>query len=253
MPQKPSACRECRHILTTGRKCHSPALTGKPFCHHHSRQRNIAGCNQRSTNSVELPPLEDHASIRIAIDQVVFALTHGRIEDKLAGRLLYAIQLAQNSINRTEEIDPAEMVTDYVDGRFGDIAAPAEPGNETGSESSTADDFALLAAHAKTHPGHGDTCWEPTNADYPISTVIQSEFTPGERVEGPVVASQASNLADKPSAEANPAPPKPGPQKSGPWDNPLLDHIVHQLQSGMSEREVAAQLARDLRSGNAPA
>jgi hypothetical protein len=271
MPKQRSAYKECRHILTTGRKCHNPALTGKPFCHHHSRQRNITGRNQRSTNSVELPPLEDHASILMAINQVVFALTHGRIEDKLAGRLLYAIQLAQNSINRIEEIDPAEMVTDYVDGRFGDIAAPAEPnaylnsgsGNETGSEPSTGDDFAPLSAHAKTHSGHGDTCWEPTNADYPDhpedelappeDQALQDPSCHPERSEGSAVAFHASGSADKPSTQPNPAPPKPDPAKAGPWDHPLLDHIVHQLQSGLSEREVAAQLARDLRSGAVPA
>lgn len=224
MPKQPSAYPECRHILTNGRKCHAPALTGKPFCHHHSRQRNFAGRNHRSTNSVELPPLEDHSSIVLAINQVVFALTHGRIEDKLAARLLYAIQLAQNSINRAEEIDPDELVTDYIDGRYGDIAAPAEPnaepGNETASEPSE-DDFAPLSEHAKTHSGHGDTCWEPTNADYerpaenaPIPTesaaLQKSSCHPDEsschpdaersEAEGAAVALQAPNPADEPTA-----------------------------------------------------
>jgi hypothetical protein len=285
MPQQPSSIYpECRHILTSGRKCHSPALSGKPFCFHHSRHRNYAGRNQRSIDSVELPPLEDQSSILVAINQVVFALTRGRITDKLAGRLLYAIQLAQNSINRTESLADAEMVTDYLDGRYGDIVAPAEPEAKTSPETSAEDDdLPLLSEYIKIHSGHGDTCWEPTNGDYPdhpaepaedelvpaeaiqesscnpeprSSTVILSEFTTGERVEGSVVAFQASARANELSAEpdpvpSKPAPPKPGPQKvgpqkPGPWDNPLLDHIVHQLESGMSEREIAAQLSRDL-------
>jgi hypothetical protein len=163
MPQsQPSAYAECRHILSSGRKCHSPALTGKPFCFHHSRLRNYTGRNQRSIDSVELPTLEDQSSILLSINQVVFSLTHGRITDKMASRLLYAIQLAQNAINRAEKLDSAELVTDYLDGLYGDIVAPAEPGAAPGD-----DDPPLLSDHAKTNSGRGDTCWEPTDADYP--------------------------------------------------------------------------------------
>ena len=154
MPKQKSAYPECRHILTTGRKCKGPALKGRPFCHHHARQRNYSGRNQRSINSVELPPLEDHSSVVLAIDQIIFALTHRRITDELAARLLYAIQLAQNSLNRIKEVAPEEMVTDYVNGRFGDIAAPAEPGNESWSEPNADpadhDDFPLLSEHSDT-------------------------------------------------------------------------------------------------------
>ena len=178
MPKQKSAYPECRHILTTGRKCKGPALKGRPFCHHHARQRNLSGRNQRSINSVELPPLEDHSSVVLAIDQIIFALTHRRITDELAARLLYAIQLAQNSLNRIKEVAPEEMVTDYVNGRFGDIAAPAEPGNESCSEPNADpadhDDFPLLSEDAKTHSGHGDTCWEPTNADYEPDSALET-------------------------------------------------------------------------------
>jgi hypothetical protein len=309
MPQhKSSAYKECRHILTTGRKCHSPALTGRLFCHNHARQRNYTGRNQRSINSVELPPLEDHASILIAVNQVAFALTHGRIEDKLAARLLYAIQLAQNSINRLEDVPPEDMVTDYVVGRHGDIVAPAQPETEPGTKPETkpgaeaetesastpsADDIPLLSDFELSHSGHGDTCWQPSNADYPDPVIdarpggtrdnsperqsrnqaadSNAEQVPEGRPNaaplkpGPVIDArpvgtrdnspgrQSRNREADPNAEVPEGrpksnPPKPGPKNSGPWNNPLLDHIVHQLNSGMSEHEVAAQLARDLQA-----
>lgn len=236
MPQpQPSAYSECRHILTSGRKCHSPALRGRPFCFHHGRQRNLLGCNQRSINSVELPSLEDQSSILLAINQVIFALTHGRITDKMASRLLYAIQLAQNSINRAQAPDSADLVTDYLDGRHGDIVAPAEPGAE-----STEHDPPLLSEYDKSHSGHGDTCWEPTNADYPGHP--EQAATHAVETAGQQPAEQEPTPPEPKSGPQKSQPQKSQPQKSEPWNHPLLDHIVHQLESGMSEQEIAAQL-----------
>ena len=112
-----------------------------------------------------------------------------------------------------------------------------------------------------THPA----CEPPSSPVEPDTADPAGKIGPGGTVDNsPGRQSRVSgSISEVPEGRPNlntpnPAPPKPGPQKSGrpktgPWDNPLLDHIVHQLQSGMSEREVAAQLARDLRSGNAPA
>ena len=39
---------ECRHILPNGRKCHSPALRGKPFCFHHAKL-HFGNCGHSQT------------------------------------------------------------------------------------------------------------------------------------------------------------------------------------------------------------
>ena len=151
-------CPECRHILASGQKCHFVALKGRPFCYHHARGRTIAAQNLHLDSSLILPPLEDNASILIAINQVITALSTGRIDNKSAGRYLYGIQLASQTIRRIEHQPPIEPVTDYCDGACGDTVAVAESG---GSQP----DPPLLSKEAKAAAIHGEPAWEPTNAD----------------------------------------------------------------------------------------
>src|SRR6185437_105113 len=132
---KPSP--ECRHILASGQKCQLVALKDRPFCYHHARGRTIAAQNLHLDSSLILPPLEDNASILIAINQVLTALSTGRIDNKSAGRYFYGIQLASQTIRRIEQQPPIEPVTDYCDGAYGDTVAVAEPAsNEPGSNES---------------------------------------------------------------------------------------------------------------------
>jgi hypothetical protein len=168
---KSSAVPECRHILTSGRKCRAIALRGKPFCFQHSRQRTLAA--DLPYKSVKLPPLEDHASILLALTQVMRAMTANRLDSKAAGRCLYAIQLAMQTIRLIEAQPPVEQVTDFLPGRFGDtIAVNDEPRTPE-------DMYYLLSEHERSHSSYGDNGWEPTNADYePESN--EPEITPSE-------------------------------------------------------------------------
>jgi hypothetical protein len=151
-------CPECRHILASGEKCHLIALRGRPFCYRHARTRTVAAQNLHLDQSLILPPIEDHASILIAINQILTALSTGRIDNKTAGRYMYGIQIASQTIRRMEQMPPIEPVTDYCDGICGDTVAVAEP-------DSNQPDPPLLSKEAKAAAIHGDPAWEPTNTD----------------------------------------------------------------------------------------
>jgi hypothetical protein len=218
MPQS-SAVPECRHILTSGRKCHAIALRGRPFCYQHSHQRTLAA--DRSYKFVKLPPFEDHASILLALNQVTRAMTSGRINDKVAGRCLYAIQLAMQTIRHLESQPPIEQVTDYLPGRFGDTVA-------VNDQPRTAEDLHyLLSEHERSHSSHGDNGWEPTNADYEPespkkeSPEPESDDLKGKQRETEAAFEPVSTPIDPPErSDTHPATKPPAPSPTEPNANP---------------------------------
>jgi hypothetical protein len=85
----------CRHTLTTGRRCKSPALTSSAFCFHHRKLR------QARTSSAQPPlfqvapdALHSPESIQHVLTQVFNGLTSGKLPPRPAGKMLYALQLA---------------------------------------------------------------------------------------------------------------------------------------------------------------
>jgi len=96
--------KECRHIFTSGKKCHSPALKDQDFCYFHSNTR------QRPTPAnapykhiapidhvLDLTPLEDADAIQLAISEVVLSLAANTIDNKRARTLFYGLQIASQN------------------------------------------------------------------------------------------------------------------------------------------------------------
>jgi hypothetical protein len=95
--------RNCEHIKVNGQFCGSPALRGRNYCYFHladvgRRLRIVKNLEQLEFYPLELPVLEDANSIQLAIMQVMEALVHGRINTKIAGQLLYGLQLASANL-----------------------------------------------------------------------------------------------------------------------------------------------------------
>ena len=93
---------ECRHILTNGCKCHSPALRGKPFCFHHAKLhfRNSA---TRKPRELLPPPIEDLHGIQTAVNKALTALSSPLIDMRRAGLILYGLHLAANLSKRVSD------------------------------------------------------------------------------------------------------------------------------------------------------
>jgi hypothetical protein len=116
MPEAP----RCQHVKSNGIQCGSPALKDKHFCYYHQRCHPIAW-NYRdgpysnySQSTLTLPVFEDAHSIQITLRHVVEFILQHRIDDKKAGLVLYALQIASSNLKRleSEAPKPDEIVTD---------------------------------------------------------------------------------------------------------------------------------------------
>ena len=89
--------QRCAHIHLTGRRCGSPALSGRRLCYFHDRARRPQRPNY------DLPLLEDATSVQFALTQVVRALQDKALDPKTCALLLYALQTASANLKRLGE------------------------------------------------------------------------------------------------------------------------------------------------------
>lgn len=107
---------QCNHIKTSGVRCGSPALRNRRYCYYHQRQRpallNIG--HEDDPRYFSLPPLEDAHDIQSALRQVVLYYLNGRFNEKKAGLMFYALQIATSNLKlmQTETPKPDEVVSD---------------------------------------------------------------------------------------------------------------------------------------------
>ena len=100
--EKPQPIVEiCEHIKDSGHRCGSPALHGRHFCFHHSRAHSPAGRLGERNYRAPLP--ETIESLQLQLQQITEALGSGRINDKVAGKLLYAVQLSTNLLKMKQK------------------------------------------------------------------------------------------------------------------------------------------------------
>jgi hypothetical protein len=132
---KPRTPRQCEHMKASGEFCGSPALRGRNYCYFHlthigrrlRAERLHAVAMAKSNDAaveleapavpLELPPLEDANSIQIALMQVVDAVLHGRLDNKRAGLVLYALQTASSNLARGANFEQGTTVA----GRYEDF------------------------------------------------------------------------------------------------------------------------------------
>jgi len=85
---------ECRHILTTGRKCKAAALRGQAYCYYHTPTRRYAASRLTRREPLKFPSLKDTAGVQSALSQVLRSLATRRINPRQAGIYLHGLQLA---------------------------------------------------------------------------------------------------------------------------------------------------------------
>jgi hypothetical protein len=84
------------------------------------------------SEQIKLPMLEDSASIQVAITQITTALLSSRIDERRAGLLLYALQIASQNITRSSSREAPEMVHSMTVTGEGDELAPEKEFCEKG-------------------------------------------------------------------------------------------------------------------------
>src|SRR6202789_1833544 len=114
MPQPiPDLSRDqtCHHYQApTGQRCGSPALKGEYYCYHHL-VKQAARANRRflidpELTCMDLPPVEDRASIFIALAAVIHRLGENTIDTRRAGQLIYALQVALKALQPAPQSRP---------------------------------------------------------------------------------------------------------------------------------------------------
>ena len=129
MPSEATIRYQCRHILASGRRCQSPSLRGENLCYFHHRSR-VAHVQPAPPHpeSFQLPPIEDRASIQLALNQVIARIADMTLNNRRAGLLLYALQIAAQTLPKPkkEEPEPEPVEETTRDADHG-LLAPVTP------------------------------------------------------------------------------------------------------------------------------
>ena len=118
---------ECRHILPSGCKCHSPALSGKPFCYYHANLRRKNSTAGSAAKRLPVPQIEDARGIQLTLQQVLAAVESPFIHRRAIGHTLYGLQLAIQLLGRIQPPAPAEVVRTLCNPDGEPIPQPDQP------------------------------------------------------------------------------------------------------------------------------
>jgi hypothetical protein len=135
----PVDIRRCQHIKTNGTQCGSPALRGWTFCYHHHESRpervTVKGRDGKASK-VLVTLFEDAHSIQTMVRQVVILMLEDKIDDKKAGRVLYALQIASANLRHmeAEKPRPVQVVVDPAKVAETPLGMTPWSGNEKGHE-----------------------------------------------------------------------------------------------------------------------
>ena|SRR5208282_173645 len=136
MVSYPVDIRRCQHIKTNGTQCGSPALRDGKFCYHHQECRpervTVKGADGKASE-ILVPVFEDAHSIQAMVRQVVVLMLEDKIDDKKAGRVLYALQIAAAHME-AEKPRPVQVVVDAAKVAETPLGMTPWSGNETGHE-----------------------------------------------------------------------------------------------------------------------
>jgi hypothetical protein len=170
----------CQHIKINGTQCGSPALRRRRHCFFHDRIRREQArirAEASAQPTFELPLLEDANCVQVALMKVIQMLASGRMDQKRAGLILYALQTASINLRHTDfeahnvsdvVIDRDTVAATCIDGPqwfeedFGDgsedegetVEEEEEEGNEDVDEDEEADDEdAVVAGQIESESG----------------------------------------------------------------------------------------------------
>jgi len=107
--------RRCQHIKVNGTQCGSPARRKERYCHfHRENQPERVKVGGKGGVEVLMPVLEDAQSIQSVVRQVAMLVLGGKIDNKQAGLMLYALQIASTNLKRmeAEKPRPTQVVVD---------------------------------------------------------------------------------------------------------------------------------------------
>ncbi len=103
----------CHHVKEDGTYCGSPALRDRKYCYYHliqrgRRLRRARALRDQVNYRLDLPPLEDLASVQVALSEVIQALGSGQLDQRTGGKMLYGIQQAVSLMKYRAQLEAAQ-------------------------------------------------------------------------------------------------------------------------------------------------
>ncbi|HKV95015.1 MAG TPA: hypothetical protein VJW20_20890 [Candidatus Angelobacter sp.] len=99
--EKANQAPRCEYPRSGGKPCRAPKMRGQKYCCMH-----LAMEAARPTK-FNLPALEDANSIQVALTKTAQGLVDGTLEEKVATRLAYVLQVAMNNVGKVD-FEPEE-------------------------------------------------------------------------------------------------------------------------------------------------
>ena len=171
--------RRCYHVKVNGEQCGSPALRGKCYYRYHDLGAyGVKPRGQCNAGAALFPVLEDGNSIQAAVMQVIRLILAKEIDNKEAGLLLYALQIASSNLNHSH-VAPwhDEVVIDPLLVRYARIGGKAVREEhfqvETEEDQKERDE---LEAQIEQSQEQADAEWEEeTRRQFEASTLPEPE------------------------------------------------------------------------------
>lgn len=92
--------RRCKHVSAKGNVCHRPAMRSSSHCHIHLNDPALQ--DDYCKTNLELPAIEGPASIQVAENRVLAALSAGDITRRRAFVYIYALQIARQNVKQLQ-------------------------------------------------------------------------------------------------------------------------------------------------------
>ena len=108
--------KNCRHLMSGGRACKSPAMRGSAYCYAHTPDkvaRRPVPKPQVAEDEIETVPMQDAACVVVMIDRILNALAKNRISVARASVMLQGLQTVLSSWRNPPLNDEDE--DDYID------------------------------------------------------------------------------------------------------------------------------------------
>ena len=100
--EKANRAPRCEYPRSGGRPCRAPKMRGQKYCCMH-----VALEAARPTK-FNLPALEDANSIQVALTKTAQGLVDGTLEEKVATKLAYVLQVAMSNVDKVN-FEPEEV------------------------------------------------------------------------------------------------------------------------------------------------
>jgi hypothetical protein len=101
--------KTCRHIMTNGRTCKSPAMRGSAYCYFHGPQKRATRTGKPTESEIEIQAISEPSDIPLVGNQILQAMAAKRISSSRASVMLQTLQTVMASFRMAanDALDPS--------------------------------------------------------------------------------------------------------------------------------------------------